>query len=377
MGTGERIVVGISGGVDSAVAALRLLRAGYDVHGLHMTNWEEEDAYCSAAADYQSARQVCQDLGIPLHRANFSATYREQVFAGFLRDYQAGRTPNPDVLCNRHIKFGAFLDYAWRLGAEKIATGHYAQLDLATGPRLLMGADPDKDQTYFLHAVAPEALTRTVFPIGDLLKSQVRDLANKAGLGNHARPDSTGICFIGERPFRDFLKGYLAGTPGPIMTVQGECVGEHEGLMFYTLGQRSGIGIGGLAGGSQEPWYVVGKDAGRNILVVAQGRNDPRLWADRAVTSAARWINGRAPELLRNGPLTCQVRIRHRHAPAASTVVARPDGGLEIRFREAQWAVTPGQFAVLYLQRECLGGAAIHLAFGDIEHAQAPAAALR
>lgn len=356
---GERIVVGISGGVDSAVAALRLLQAGFEVHGLHMTNWEADDAYCTAAADYQSARQACRDLGIPLHRVNFSAEYREQVFEQFLAEHRAGRTPNPDVLCNRQIKFGAFLDHARRLGARRIATGHYARLDHHHGTRLLMACDAAKDQTYFLHAVPPEALAQAVFPLGDLTKPEVRRLANRAGLANHSRPDSTGICFIGERPFREFLGRYLAGCAGPILDPEDRVLGEHEGLMFYTLGQRSGIGIGGRRDGSGEPWYVAAKDVARNALVVAQGREHPLLWNDALVTGPACWLNEPAAGAAARGPLRCRARIRHRQVPAPCTALLQPDGSMEIRFDEPQWAITPGQSAVLYLQDECLGGAVI------------------
>ena len=268
----ERIIVGISGGVDSAVAALCLIKSGFEVHGLHMTNWDEDDAYCTAADDYQSARQLCNELGIPLHRANFSVAYRQQVFTNFLREYAAGRTPNPDVLCNRHIKFGSFLEHARRLGAQRIATGHYAQLETTQGVRLLKGADLQKDQTYFLHSVEPDALLQVLFPIGGLTKAQVRRMANDAGLPNYDRPDSTGICFIGERPFREFIGRYLQSAPGPLLTPEGAQVGQHEGLMFYTLGQRSGMGIGGRAGGAGGPWYVAAKDPARRALVVVQGR---------------------------------------------------------------------------------------------------------
>lgn len=360
MGTGERIVVGISGGVDSAVAALRLREAGFDVHGLHMTNWDEDDAYCTAAADYQAARAVCAELGIPLHRANFSAEYRREVFAAFLADYAAGRTPNPDVLCNRHIKFGAFLDHALRLGAQRIATGHYARL--AAGPRLLRARDAAKDQTYFLHAVGREALARTLFPLGDLVKAEVRALANAAGLPNHGRPDSTGICFIGERPFREFLSRYLDGAPGPVVTPDGTEVGRHRGLMFHTVGQRSGIGIGGRRGGAGEPWYVAGKDAARNALVVVQGKSHPLLHAPALRTAAPRWIGAPPAGLASGSPVRLDVRIRHRHGPVPAAVGPGADGGLVVRFDAPQWAVAPGQYAVFYAGDECLGGAVIESA---------------
>jgi tRNA-specific 2-thiouridylase len=355
---GERIVVGISGGVDSAVAALRLREAGFEVHGLHMTNWREDDAYCSAAADYRAARAVCADLGIPLHRADFSAEYRRQVFDGFLAAYAAGLTPNPDVLCNRHIKFGAFLQHAERLGARRIATGHYARL-AAPGPRLLRAADAAKDQTYFLHAVERSALARAVFPLGGLSKAEVRAIANRAGLPNHDRPDSTGICFIGERPFREFLARYVRGAAGPIVTPDGLEIGRHEGLMFHTIGQRSGIGVGGRRGGAGEPWYVAAKDVGRNALVVVQGRDHPLLWASGVRTGVPAWLAGEPTALAAGESVTLGVRLRHRHGPVAARLSRAGDGCLEVRFAEAQWAAAPGQYAVFYAGEECLGGAVI------------------
>lgn len=362
MAARERIVVGISGGVDSAVAALCLLNDGFEVHGLHMTNWDEDDSYCTAAEDYQVARRVCSELGIPLHRANFSVAYRQRVFADFLADYAAGRTPNPDVLCNRYIKFGHFLDHARRLGAQRIATGHYAQLATTDRLRLKKAADWQKDQTYFLHAVEPDALSHTLFPIGGLTKAQVRRLANDAGLPNYNRPDSTGICFIGERPFREFLGRYLKGAPGPVLTPEGVQVGEHKGLMFYTLGQRSGIGIGGRAGRAGGPWYVAAKDPDRRALVVVQGRNHPLLWSRTLQTGPPRWlrdVSGTMRSTGNSGGMRCEARIRHRHVPALCTAITLPEGGLRVQFDEPQWAVTPGQYAVLYDGEECLGGAII------------------
>lgn len=350
--------MGISGGVDSAVAALRLVDAGFDVHGVHMTNWDEPDEYCTAADDYQAARRVCAEIRIPLHRVNFSTRYRDQVFADFLHEYRAGRTPNPDVLCNRYIKFGAFMEHARRLGADRIATGHYARLAAEGGVRLLKAADPAKDQTYFLHAVEPQALARAMFPIGDLTKTQVRRLANDAGLANHDRPDSTGICFIGEKPFRAFLGRYLDGPGGPVLTTDEIEIGRHHGLMFYTLGQRSGIGIGGRAGGVGEPWYVAAKDVGRNALVVVQGRHHPRLWSTTIVTGPVRWISN-APPLPGNAPWRCEARIRHRQEPAKCSVAIQGNGAATLTFEQPQWAATPGQYAVLYAADECMGGATI------------------
>ncbi len=362
-------MVGISGGVDSAVAALCLLRDGYEVQGLHMTNWAEEDAYCTAAADYQSARRVCNELGIPLHRADFSAAYRREVFAGFLAEYAAGRTPNPDVLCNRHIKFGSFLEQARRLGAQRIATGHYARLsaDADTGTRLLKAADAGKDQTYFLHAVEPAALAQAMFPIGGLAKTAVRRMANDAGLPNHDRPDSTGICFIGERPFREFLRRYLDAAPGPVLTAEGQELGTHEGLMFYTVGQRSGIGIGGRADAAGEPWYVAAKDPRRGALIVVQGREHPLLWARALTTEPVRWVGGTPAKLRSAEGLRCEARIRHRHPPAPCGVSASREECLEVLFDSPQWAITPGQYVVFYDGEECLGGAVIDRA-GASDH---------
>ncbi|MDX1517540.1 MAG: tRNA 2-thiouridine(34) synthase MnmA, partial [Woeseiaceae bacterium] len=255
----RRVVVGLSGGVDSAVAALLLRQAGADVHALHMTNWDDDDGYCTAAEDLQDAREVCRQLDIPLHHVNFVREYRERVFRYFLDEYSAGRTPNPDVLCNREIKFGAFREYAKRLGAEFLATGHYARVAIVDGaPVLLKGADPDKDQSYFLHAVSAAALAETVFPLGDLVKERVRALAHDHGVAVHDKKDSTGICFIGERPFREFLSSYLPASPGRIEDISGNVLGEHGGLMYYTLGQRQGLGIGGRDDARDLPWYVVG-----------------------------------------------------------------------------------------------------------------------
>lgn len=358
----ELIIVGISGGVDSAVAALCLQQAGFQVQGLHMTNWEDGDAYCTAADDYQAARQVCAALGIPLHRANFSTAYREQVFADFLAECSAGRTPNPDVLCNRHIKFGAFLEHARRLGAARIATGHYARLDTSGPIRLLRAADAEKDQTYFLHAVPGDALRHAVFPLGQLTKREVRRLAATAGLPNHERPDSTGICFIGERPFREFLGQYLHAEPGPIVDADGQEIGRHRGLAFYTLGQRGGLGIGGRPGGSGTPWYVAAKQPARHILVAVQGRGHPLLWSDTLVTGPAHWIDGMPPGLADPAGWRCHVRLRHRHEPAAASVQPAGPDRLQIRFDTPQWAITPGQYAVFYAGEACLGGAVIDTA---------------
>jgi len=273
------VIVGISGGVDSAVAALLLLEHGYRVQGLHMTNWDEGDDYCTAADDFQEARRVCTDLDIPLHHVNFAREYRDKVFADFLAEYRKGRTPNPDVACNRQIKFGDCLDYAQRLGADVVATGHYARTAKIEGRyQLLKGRDATKDQSYFLHAVRPEALAHVRFPLGEIAKAEVREIANDRGLPNYARKDSTGICFIGERPFKEFLEQYISADAGDIETPEGDVIGRHEGLPYYTLGQRQGLGIGGLRDYPAEPWYVAGKDELRNVLIATQGREHPLLW---------------------------------------------------------------------------------------------------
>ncbi|MGB5739456.1 MAG: tRNA 2-thiouridine(34) synthase MnmA, partial [Woeseia sp.] len=271
---GQKIVVGLSGGVDSAVAALLLQRAGAEVQALHMTNWEDDAGYCTAADDLQDARRLCEQIGIPLHHVNFAAEYRNRVFEHFLDEYRAGRTPNPDVLCNREIKFGVFREHAMRLGADLLATGHYARVEHgADGAHLLKGVDPGKDQSYFLHAVKQKALADTVFPLGDLQKNAVRTLAREAGLAVYDKKDSTGICFIGERPFRQFLATYLPAQPGNIQTADGRTLGEHQGLMYYTLGQRQGLGIGGRNDAGDEAWYVAAKDLAQNALIVVQGEH--------------------------------------------------------------------------------------------------------
>ena len=353
----KRVILGLSGGVDSAVAAELLQRAGADVHALHMTNWEDDDGYCTAAADLQDARRVCEQLGMPLHHVNFAKQYREQVFQYFLDEYRIGRTPNPDVLCNREIKFGAFRDYAKRLGGEYLATGHYARSGLFNGTGALWkGVDPNKDQSYFLHAVSAEALAETVFPLGDLQKADVRQIARDAGLDVHDKKDSTGICFIGERPFREFLSTYLPANPGPIRTTDGELLGSHSGLMYYTLGQRQGLGIGGHSEHGEEPWYVVAKNVDDNTLVVAQGEYEG-LYSSWLRASAASWI-GRSPfESARS--LQCAARIRYRQRDQACAASILDDGRIEVRFGEPQKAVAPGQYVVLYDGDRCLGGAAI------------------
>ncbi len=353
----DKVIVGISGGVDSAVSAYLLMQAGYSVEGLFMFNWsEDEDGYCNAADDFQQARAVCNELGIPLHQADFSTQYRERVFQHFLDEYASGRTPNPDVLCNREIKFKEFLNYALRLGANKIATGHYAAVAEHAGHyRLLKSQDPNKDQTYFLAEVTESALARTLFPLQDIDKQAVRDIARDIGLPNYARKDSTGICFIGERPFQDFLSRYLPAKPGVIRNLDqdGEVIGEHQGLMYYTLGQRKGLGIGGVHAAQDSPWYVVRKDLPGNTLWVSQQPNHPGLLSKTLYVENFHWINGAA-----SLPMDCTARIRHRQVEQTCHVKTTA-AGLVIEFDEAQRAATPGQYVVLYDSETCLGGGPI------------------
>ncbi|HEY5636584.1 MAG TPA: tRNA 2-thiouridine(34) synthase MnmA [Burkholderiales bacterium] len=354
----ERIVVGLSGGVDSAVAALLLKRAGHEVVGLFMKNWEDDDddEYCSTREDLIDAAAAADVIGIPLEAVNFAAEYRERVFASFLSEYAAGRTPNPDVLCNAEIKFAAFLDHAMRLGAARIATGHYAQLrETGTGMELLRGADPGKDQSYFLHRLTQAQLEHAMFPVGHLRKAEVRRLAAEAGLPNHAKKDSTGICFIGERPFREFLNRYLPKAPGPIVDAEGQLLGEHIGLAFYTIGQRKGIGLGGAKDGSGEAWYVAGKDIGSNTLTVVQGHDHPRLLRQGLAALDASWVAGEAPV----APSTHTAKTRYRQADAPCTLTRVAGDGIEVEFGAPQWAVTPGQSVVLYEGEVCLGGGVI------------------
>jgi tRNA-uridine 2-sulfurtransferase len=350
------VVVGLSGGVDSAVSAALLKQQGYRVSGLYMVNWtEDEEGYCTAAQDYQDARAVCEELDIPLHRVDFSKEYRARVFERFLADYAAGKTPNPDVLCNREVKFQPFREHALRLGADAIATGHYARIDhAADGPRLLRAADAAKDQTYFLATVERAHLERVRFPVGGLTKPEVRRLAQQAGLPNHRKKDSTGICFIGERPMREFLAHYLPAAPGPIEDERGRSLGEHPGLMFFTLGQRRGLRIGGRRGAAEAPWYVIGKDPARGALIVSQEAGHPRLFSRTLRTRPFHWI--RRPEPL---PDPLHARIRHRQALQECRAQIGGDGGVRIDFAEPQRAAVAGQYAVLYAGEECLGGGEI------------------
>jgi tRNA-specific 2-thiouridylase len=357
-----RIVVGLSGGVDSSVAALLLVERGHEVHGVFMKNWDEsfDAGYCAAAEDLDDARAVCQTLGIPLHQANFTAEYQDRVFRYFLEEYRRGRTPNPDILCNTEIKFRAFLDHARQLGADVIATGHYVRREERNGRQhLLKGRDSGKDQSYFLHGLDQAQLASALFPVGDLLKSRVRELAAAAGLVTHAKKDSTGICFIGERRFREFLNRYLPARPGLIRTVDGQLVGEHDGLMFHTIGQRQGLGIGGRRDGSGEPWYVAGKDLESNTLIVVQGHDHPALFHRRLRAAQPHWITGEPPV----APLSCQAKIRYRQPDQACVLEALNEHDIEVRFAQPQRAITPGQSVVFYLNDDCLGGGVIDLAY--------------
>ncbi|MFG6175738.1 tRNA 2-thiouridine(34) synthase MnmA [Halomonas sp. THAF12] len=367
--TQGKVIVGMSGGVDSSVSALLLLEQGFDVEGLFMKNWDEDDGteYCTAKEDLADAEAVCAKLGIKLHTANFAAEYWDNVFEHFLAEYQAGRTPNPDILCNREIKFKVFLEYAEMLGAERIATGHYVREGLRDGrPRLLKGLDANKDQSYFLHAVPEAAIARTLFPVGELEKPEVRALAERHDLVTARKKDSTGICFIGERRFRDFLQQYLPAQPGTIETPDGDVIGEHMGLMYYTLGQRQGLGIGGLADYSDAPWFVAAKDLERNVLVAVQGKHHPLLYTDSLITEPMDWVAGEPPAA--EGRLTAKTRYRQTDVPCRFETAE--DGGVRVRFDDPQRAVTPGQSLVLYDGEICLGGGVIKATWNAEESAR-------
>jgi tRNA-uridine 2-sulfurtransferase len=353
-----RIVVGMSGGVDSSVAALLLKEQGYDVVGLFMKNWEDDDdeEYCSSRQDLIDAVAVADRIGIEIEAVNFSADYKERVFSEFLREYKAGRTPNPDVLCNAEIKFRSFLDHALAMGAERIATGHYAQVREVDGLyQLLKAEDGTKDQSYFLYRLNQGQLSKTLFPLGALYKRDVRALAHKAGLSNFAKKDSTGICFIGERPFREFLNRYIASQPGEIWAVDGRVVGRHMGLMFYTIGQRQGLGIGGTRDGDGDAWYVAGKDLPNNRLIVVQGHQHDALLSNRLTARDLNWISGEPPHC--NWVYGAKTRYRQKDAPC--TIEWVDAAQCELAFAEPQWAVTPGQSVVVYESRVCLGGGII------------------
>jgi tRNA-specific 2-thiouridylase len=356
--TPGKVIVGMSGGVDSSVAAMLLLEQGHAVEGLFMKNWNEDDGteYCTAVDDLIDAEAVCDKLGIMLHTTNFAAEYWDRVFAHFLAEYRAGRTPNPDILCNREIKFRAFLEHAHTLGADYIATGHYARTE-QRGERTLLrkGLDPNKDQSYFLSAVHEDKLRQTLFPIGAIEKSTVRELAAAHGLVTHAKKDSTGICFIGERRFSDFLQRYLPAQPGDIESETGQVLGRHNGLMYHTYGQRQGLGIGGVADAAEEPWYVAGKDLQRNVLIVVQGNDHPLLYSRSLTTGPIDWINDDHPAL----PLRCKAKTRYRQPDQDCAVVQTAPDVCTVTFDQPQRAVTPGQQLVLYDGDICLGGAVI------------------
>lgn len=365
-GTKKRVVVGMSGGVDSSVTAWLLKQQGYEVIGLFMKNWEDEDdsEYCSTRQDWLDAASVADVVGVDIEAVNFAAEYKDRVFADFLREYSAGRTPNPDVLCNAEIKFKAFLDHAMSLGADHIATGHYARVrsvETEKGLRfqLLKALDHTKDQSYFLHRLNQAQLSRTLFPLGETPKTEVRRIAQELGLPNAAKKDSTGICFIGERPFREFLNRYLPTKPGPILTENGQKVGMHHGLSFYTLGQRKGLGIGGVKGhqqadGTGATWYVARKDLATNTLYVVDGHDHPWLLSHHLEADQISWVDGEAPK-----PGAYSAKTRYRQADAACELLKPTTTGFELNFPQAQWAVTPGQSAVLYDGDVCLGGGII------------------
>ena len=364
-----KVVVGISGGVDSAVAALLLRRQGHDVTGLFMKNWEEDDTSerCGAEEDHKMARAVCEQLGIPLRTVNFSAEYWDRVFGYFLSEYRAGRTPNPDVLCNKEIKFRAFLEHSLALGADRIATGHYARVDSREGRyRLLKAHDANKDQSYYLYLMGQEALARTLFPVGELDKTEVRRIAQEAGLPNHDRHDSTGICFIGERDFKSFLSRYLPAQTGEMRTLSGTVKGKHDGVMFYTIGQRHGLGIGGEG----EAWYVVGKDVATNVLYVEQGEHHPALYSDALIAGQIHWIGN---ELSLPGKRRAKSRYRQ---PDQDCTLTRHDHGLHVIFDAPQRAITPGQSVVFYDNEECLGGGIIEEALTVSQNTAARSARL-
>lgn len=371
-----RVIVGMSGGVDSSVAAWLLKQQGYQVEGLFMKNWDEDDGteYCTAMTDLADAQAVADAIGIPLHTASFAAEYWDRVFEHFLSEYSAGRTPNPDILCNKEVKFRAFLDYAVTLGADFIATGHYTrQRPLQDGSgraQLLKGLDPNKDQSYFLHAVSGERIARTLFPVGELEKPEVRRIAETQGFVTHDKKDSTGICFIGERKFTDFLKQYLPAQPGDIETPDGQVIGRHQGLMYHTIGQRQGLGIGGLSEFGDEPWYVAEKDLTRNVLIAVQGKQHPLLYARGLVSGPIDWVAGAPPA----GQFRCKAKTRYRQPDQECEVQVLNDN-VKVVFDDAQRAVTPGQSVVFYDGDVCLGGGVIEETWRDGEAVPARATA--
>jgi len=354
-----KVVVGMSGGVDSSVSAYLLKQQGYQVEGLFMKNWEEDDndEYCAAADDLKDAQAVADKLGITLHTINFAAEYWDNVFEYFLAEYKAGRTPNPDIMCNKEIKFKAFLEFAAEeLSADYIATGHYVQRSDKTGSwQMLRGLDDNKDQSYFLYTLGEQHIAQTLFPIGHLEKPRVREIALEQDLVTHDKKDSTGICFIGERKFKDFLAQYLPAQPGEIETAEGKIIGKHEGLMYHTLGQRKGLLIGGMKEYGEEPWYVVEKDIERNVLIVGQGANHPRLYSTGLLANQLHWVDRKGPQQ----PIKCSVKTRYRQQDIPCQITPNIDGSILVEFDEPQKAVTPGQSAVFYQNTICLGGGII------------------
>ena len=353
------IAVGMSGGVDSAVAAALLIDQGYVVEGLFMKNWEEESEYCSAEQDYKDALQVCDRLGIPLRSVNFAKEYWNRVFKHFLNEYKNGRTPNPDILCNTEIKFKEFLQYALDLGAEKIATGHYVRSNSSNGETILLkGLDPAKDQSYFLYQLNQNQINSALFPIGEIEKDNVRKRAQQLGFDNYDKKDSVGICFIGERDFKAFLQQYIPTQPGDIVTTNGKTVGQHDGLMYYTLGQRKGLGIGGGHGETGDAWYVLSKDLSNNELIVGQGHNNDGLYQYCLTASQLHWISGKAPQ-----NKTINAKIRYRANDAICKITDLTDNKISVKFAEPRFAIAPGQSVVFYDGDVCLGGAVIDKAF--------------
>lgn len=356
-----KVIVGMSGGVDSSVSAFLLKQQGYQVEGLFMKNWEEDDSdeYCAAAEDLQDAQAVADKLNIPLHTINFAAEYWDNVFEYFLAEYKAGRTPNPDIMCNKEIKFKAFLEFAAEdLGADYIATGHYVRRRYQNGHwQMLRGLDSNKDQSYFLYTLGEEHIAKTLFPLGEIEKPKVRAIAEQQGLITHNKKDSTGICFIGERKFKDFLSQYLPAQPGEIHTTEGQCIGQHDGLMYHTLGQRKGLLIGGMKSFGDEPWYVVDKDIEQNVLIVGQGADHPRLYSKGLIANQLHWVNRQSL----TQPIECAVKTRYRQQDIPCRLLPGDNGSIRVEFERGQKAVTPGQSAVFYQHEVCLGG-------GIIEH---------